>query len=432
MKQKKYNILLIGIIILAIIARVIYVIKTPYMEKQHDVEPNGNALRYIFSISDNGKLPDSNRGQYYHPPLHQIICAGWIKIISVFNSDKIFLCESLQFVTLIYSMLILLVMNIIFKEFNFSNRIKIILNIILAFNPLLIILSGTINNDELCLLLVLVAVLFLIKWYKSDSLKDFIIIAISTGASVMTKTSGAIVAFPIIYLFLKKLFEELNNSKNTSITIKKNLCLCILFGCISLPIGLWYPIRNNILFGQPLLYVMDPHNADLYVGNYSFLQRFLPFSSEIGAMYCDPWTHYNIPIYLLKCSLYGEYSWKICGMYNVIYYTTIIINIFFVLYILYSIMKNSIIKVEENKELKISLAVLFLINLLSYISINLELPYGCTMDFRYILPTLFVGLLFIGFELKNIEKSKYENIVYYIVGGLTSIMLIFSNIIILS
>lgn len=432
MKQKKYNILVIGIIILAIIVRLIYVIKTPFTEKQHDVEPNGNGLSYIFSITDDGKLPSSNRGQYYHPPLHQIICAGWVKVISIFNSDKVFLCESLQFVTLIYSMLIILVMNMIFKEFNFSNKIKLILNIVLALHPTLIILAGSINNDELCALLTLVAALFLIKWYKSDSLKDLIILAISTGLSVMTKTSGGLIAFPITYIFIKKLFKELNESKNQSIIIKKNLCIYVLFGCISLPIGLWYPIRNNILFGQPILYVMDPHNADLYVGNCSFLERFLPFSSEIGAMYCDPWTHCNIPIYLLKCSLYGEYSWIVGGIYNILYYSTIIINIFFILYILYCVIKNSIKKSEENNELKISLVVLFLINLFSYLSINIELPYGCTMDFRYIIPTLFVGFLFIGFELKNIEKSKYKNIVYYIVGGLTSIMLVFSNIIILS
>ena len=107
MKQKNSNIILIIIIALAIVVRIIYVLKTPYTEKQHDIEPNGNGLSYIFSIADNGKLPQDNRGQHYHPPLHQIISAGWIKIISIFNSDKIFLCESLQFVTLIYSLFII-------------------------------------------------------------------------------------------------------------------------------------------------------------------------------------------------------------------------------------------------------------------------------------------------------------------------------------
>ena len=68
--------------------------------------------------------------------------------------------------------------------------------------------------------------------------------------------------------------------------------LFIFFGCISLSIGLWYPIRNYIEFKQPILYIMDPHNSDLYVGNYTLWQRFIPFSNEMNQMYCD----LNLPV----------------------------------------------------------------------------------------------------------------------------------------
>ena len=89
---------------------------------------------------------------------------------------------------------------------------------------------------------------------------------------------------------------------------EKYVYLFVFFGCISLPIGLWYPIRNYLKFYQPILYIMDVNNADLYVGNNSLISRLTLFSSEIFKIYCDPWVDFNIPTFLAKCSLFEEYS----------------------------------------------------------------------------------------------------------------------------
>lgn len=408
MKKPKYKIALSIIIILALIIRLTYIIKTPYTEKQHDVEPNGNGLSYIFTIYETGHLPQDNIGQHYHPPLHQIICAIWLKIISIFTTNKAFLCESLQFVTLTYGMLMLYVIYNIAKELKFDNKIKLLLMFIVAFHPFLIILSGSLNNDCLCVLLTMWTILRLIKWYKNESLKNTTILAITTGLCVMTKTSGAIVAIPIIYVFLLRLYKEIKKSQNKVNTFKKYMYLYIFFGCIALPIGLWYPIRNYIEFKQPILYVMDPHNSDLYVGNYTILQRFLPFSNEISKIYCDPWTDYNIPIFLLKCSLFEEYTWKTGILTNICYCISIMINLILIIYTIYCIIKNLCDKNKQNQIWKIALFLLFIFNILSYITMNIKLPYGCTMDFRYMVPTIFAGAIFVGFELENMRKKKQK------------------------
>lgn len=406
MKNKKYKITLSIIIILALIIRLTYIIKTPYTEKQHDVEPNGNGLSYIFTIYETGRLPQDNIGQHYHPPLHQIICAIWLKIISIFTTNTAFLCESLQFITLTYGVLMLYVIYNIAKELKFDNKIKLLLMFIVAFHPFLIILSGSLNNDCLCVLITMWTILRLIKWYKNDSLKNTTILAITTGLCVMTKTSGAIVAIPIIYVFLLRLYKEIKKSQNKVNTFKKYMYLYIFFGCIALPIGLWYPIRNYIEFEQPILYVMDPHNSNLYVGNYTILQRFMPFSNEISKIYCDPWTDYNIPIFLLKCSLFEEYAWKTGTILNICYYISIAVNLILIVYTIYCIIKNLCAKNKQNQIWKIALFLLFIFNILSYITMNIKLPYGCTMDFRYMVSTLFVGAIFVGFELENMRKKK--------------------------
>lgn len=244
----------------------------------------------------------------------------------------------------------------------------------------------------------------------------------------MAKTSGAIVAIPIMYIFLLKLYRKVKKSENKVLVIKKYMYLFIFFGCISLSIGLWYPIRNYIEFGQPILYVMDPHNSDLYVGNYTLWQRFLPFSSEINQMYCDPWNQYNIPIFLLKCSLFGEYSWNTNGAFENLYVVSILANIYLIIQTIYCIISQMMNKTKRNKQWKIAFLLLFIFNIFSYITMNIKLPYGCTMDFRYIASTVFTGTMFVIFEMQSIKQTK---IIYYLITTLTVIMCLSTDTILL-
>ena len=120
MNKKVYRTILTTIIILAFIIRLAYTIKMPYYKLQHDID---GALKYVFTIYHDGKLPDSNRGQFYHPPLHHLLSAGWLKIIDGFykNPSPNNLFEGLQYLTLIYSMLIIYVTYKIFGEFKFTS-----------------------------------------------------------------------------------------------------------------------------------------------------------------------------------------------------------------------------------------------------------------------------------------------------------------------
>lgn len=414
-KLSKFSKIMITIIILAFVIRLIYIIKTPYMENQHDIEPNGNGLSYIFTIYDTGKLPDNNAGQNYHPPLHQILSAGWLRIISIFTQDFEKMCESLQFLTLIYSMAIIFISYKILQELKIKDKYKILLMLVFAFHPMFVILSGTLNNDVLCLLLVTWSILRLMKWYKNPDIKNTTILAIIIGLNVMAKTSGGIIALPTIYVFLLRMIKDIKKSNKKDIVFKKYFYLFMFFGCISLPIGLWYPIRNYIKFGQPILYVMDVNNPDLYVGNYSLFNRLGIFSSEIFKVYCDPWVDYNIPNFLVKCSLFEEYSWG--ENFEIIYAIAIILNIIMILVFLISFINCLIKKEKRNLQWKISFTVLLVFNFVSYIAMNIKLPYGCSMNFRYLLPSILIGSLFVYFNLDYYKRKnpKLEKILYKLI-----------------
>jgi hypothetical protein len=63
-----------------------------------------------------------------------------------------------------------------------------------------------------------------------------------------------------------------------------------------LPLGLWYQIRNMILFDQPLGYVSPISTSNpLYIGDISILKRIiLPFSLKPVGVFVDVWEEHNL------------------------------------------------------------------------------------------------------------------------------------------
>ena len=226
-KENKFKIIFGIIIIIAILVRIAYVIEIPYTEKQHDIYKgnNNDGLSYILQLYEKGTLPEDNEYQHYHPPLSQILSAIWLKAGSIITQDIDMLFESLQFLNVIYSICLIFIVYDILKELKIKDKVKILVLLVMAFHPTLIILSGSINNDNLCFVLMVWTILRLIKWYKKPNMKNIIFLAITTGLSVMTKTTGAILALPIMYIFLFKLYKEIRKASDK----KKTIYLCLLF-----------------------------------------------------------------------------------------------------------------------------------------------------------------------------------------------------------
>lgn len=425
------NKIIILICILAFIVRLAYIIKIPITDKQHDIDGEYEHVSYILTIYETNKLPDTNQGQFYQPPLHHIISAVWLKLFDGLVKDSNTLLESLQVIPLIYSMILLFIINKLLRELKIKSKYNILILTLMAFHPTFIILSGSINNDMLSILLIFYTIYRLIKWYKKNNILNIIILALSTGFAVMAKTSGAIVSLPIIYIFILQFYREIKKEKQKGKTIIKYFKLYFIFGIISLSIGLCYHIRNYILFNQPILYVLDINMQELYVGNYSLIERFGIISKEIFYMYADPWSNYNIPTYLLKTSLFGEWKWNQEIIFQYIYSLALYSNIILIIISIISTIKVLILKNKKNVVYKNLFFLLYIFNIISFISMNIKLPYGCSMDFRYIVPSIFVGAYYtylytIYMKDKNSKKMLYNTILIT-----SSILIIASDFILL-
>ena len=413
MKHTDNKKIIILIILVGILLRLIYVIYTPITIRQHDMEKNVGHLAYIETIYKTGKLPEKNTWQFYQQPLHHIISAIFLKILTICNVNLEIAEECLKFLTLIYSSLILIITYFILKEMNIDDVLKIFAMTIIAVHPSLIIFAGSINNDVLMTMFLFLDILFLIKWHKKASLKNTIILAICVALGALTKISSTIIAIPIIYIFITKFFEDyFCKEKIKKEVINEYLLKFIIFGIISLSLGLSFSVRNMIKFNQSIFYVPTPGKMT-YCGDKNLFERINIFSKEWSNVFCDVRNDCNIFSYVIKCSLFGEFSIKLLKSF-INEGLLIISNIILILISIGSLIK--LIYKKERRNIIINMLMLFYFTeVIMYLYGCFAMPYACTMDFRYIVPTIFLGMIFIVQNLKYEEKNYYKSVASIIV-----------------
>ncbi len=422
--KDKYKFILILIIVFAILIRIVFVCKNTISDYQFDVgigainseedynnlyenfeeEPNtGRHINYIMQLYTYNSLPNKIIGQFYHPPLHHFIMSSWLKISDNISSISSFKFESMQFITLIYSSLILIFLYRILKELEIEDKNKIIPMILFSFYPLYIFMSGSINNDELVTMFAILELFYLMRWQKNPSMKNVVIIALCIGLGLMTKTSMIVMLVPTIYVYFKKLIEFVNSDNS----IKKLLIELLVFTVISSFLGLWFQIRslaNNL----NTLGIIQPYEY-LSIANESIFARF-------GLCNIFKVSNVNIWNYLIYSSINFVVTDKLAP-YNII---MIIAVITLIADIVYFILKNR----KTSKILIITLITWWI----SYFYLNISMPYTCSMHSRYMVLPISIGIIYLGLGMKN-ENNKVIKVQVYVSSIVVSLMSIFSFII---
>ena len=408
--------IIILIILVGILLRLIYIIYTPINIRQHDMEEKVGHLAYVETIYKTGKLPEVNTWQFYQQPLHHIISSIFLKCFMILGVGFNIAKEYLQVLTLIYSSLILIITYFILKELEIEDILKILVIMIIAVHPTFIILSGSVNNDVLMTMFLFLDLLYLIKWHKNSSFKNTFFLALFVALGAITKISSTIIAIPIIYIFINKFFEDyFSKEKVKKEVIKEYLLKFIIFGAISLSLGLSFSIRNIIKFNQSIFYVPTPGRLT-YCGDKNIFQRLNIFSKEFGNVFCDVKNDCNIFAYVVKCSLFGEFK-ILTSKSFITERLQIITNIILILISLASLIKV-MCKIERRNTILNMLIIFYFTEILMFLYGCFTMPYACTMDFRYIVPTVFLGMIFI---VQNLQYEKKQNL-----KSVTSIILIFS------
>ena len=401
-KQKMGGAIILG----GMIMRIGYMLYTNCTLRQHDIgdfslEGYGHAA-YILKLLINKQLPETNLVQFYHPPLFHALGAVTSAIVCTVlkETDYIDLVDAAKIVSCIASCATLLVSQSLCKQLKLKWKAENLVLLLIAFCPAFFLLAGRVNNDALVTLLMTMAILYTYYWYQQPSYKHTIQLALIYGLGMMTKTSCVTYAFFTFLVMCVVVYQQFKAKQYKNILIQLGL-----FGIISLPLGLWYTVRNYILFKQPLGYVLlISKESRLYRGNESIFHRFLTIdiTNLIKTPFADPWKDGNLSVYAVKSSLFGEFK------YDVPYFIPVILLLLACLLVVslsYAIIKLWYLKQKELLDFRIGIIGLWGIIIIFYIYFYISYPFGCTMDFRYIVPIVTVSSMIIGISY-NYEASE--------------------------
>ena len=406
----KSKIIIVFIVVLAILFRLFFILKTTASEVQYDfglIDLNtiddynklytdfdkGNLearhINYIMHIYNYWTLPEKIIGEFYHPPLHHFIMAVWLKVMDLFSSNSIFKIESMQIIPFIYSLIIIVVFIKIMEELEIKNKIVPLL--LISFYPIFIYLSGALNNDELVILFELICLLYLIKWRKDPSYKNTIIGSLAIGLGAMTKSSMFVMIIPAVFLFFKVLKEHVENDKSIKKMIIEIIILCI----IVVPLSFWYHIYRN---GESLGIITPFEHFS--VKDKSVYERF-------GLLNLFEVKNYNIwnATLLTSIEFVGIHS-------NLLIKIIIALDIILIINWIYLFIKSK-------KD-----SFLIFTNIawwISYIYFFISMPYVPTINIRYVIIPVLISYLDIGKGLDSIN-NKYIKIEVYTLAILISIL----------
>ncbi len=388
-----------------IVMRIGYMLYTSYSVRAHDVDTLNDSghLRYIYTILTQLRLPDSNAGQFYHPPLSHILEALAVRVYSVLSpgSGLNEWFEGAKLVPAFASCATLIVCLRLFEELGVDRRTKLAAMTLLAFHPTFFILASSINNDMLMIFFFMAALLYTVRWYHRPTMRHILTLAVLIGCAMSAKFSGALVAVITAAAFLVMLLRR--RGKRPS--LPRLFGQFAAFGAVCLPLGLWYPVRNWILFRQPLGYVLPLSvNSYLYVGYRSLWQRFGLFSPTqlFTVPYCQVRSDYQLWIYTIKCSVFGEYwySWYLRALATLL----VAVN---ALLILWSLAAMVVGTVRRRSPGAWMFTGLWGVMMASFVYFNIKYPFACTMDYRYIVPTCVVGAAFLGDSFSALRGSRH-------------------------
>lgn len=422
--------LILLLFILGFLIRLAYIMAVSIKTKQHDVgslEKLDGHLGYIGYLVYNNKLPEGDVRdvyQYYHPPLHHIIAAIWVRFQNAIGIEKDNTWENIQILTMFYSCCCMILSYKIFRQLGLKNNGLVIAFAVVTFCPTFYILSGSINNDILSITLMLGAVLNTLYWYKSRSIWRILCIAACVGFGMMAKLSAWMVAPAIAFVFLYVLFKNLKEWK-------KYLAQFAAFMGVCAPLGLWWGVRNYITHRVPITYVMElSSESKQYIGDIPLTKRLFDFSlyqfADVGdqfGMYEGTYNEFNPLIALFKTSMFDEmftvhYYPDIAGINKVLFWSAVVLGIVGFVSMIYCLINDK----TWSRMHKIFLGILYFTILISYYAFCIKFPHVCTQNIRYAVLLIVIGAYFIGRLAQNLCESESEKTQNLRIAGYTCLL----------
>lgn len=442
----------------AFLIHLMYMLYTDGGTRQHDVWTGSKCYGhegYAYSFYEHESLPNHHNTvntayQFYHPPFNAFIQGNFMRLFericwnNYLIADEATLYKSCQILATIYTSISTLFLVKTIKLTKLSDKFKILACLFVVFYPNLIVESGELNNDNLSLIFQLMALYYFFRWYlEGHKYRDIIPCGLFVGLSMAAKMSAASICLGMAIGFIVEFVRSILKKKG-SLNFSQILVQYIVFLVICAPIGLWYQVYLHVKLGFPYNYVFDNLNSALFNGprswviqhkpdelayydsqnsgilyentilNYivRFILPFYPKDFEIYTGFASSWENYSIQTFALKSSIFGEYSFSPYFSEGFAFAAYLFLEALWLMtwiYLIYSLIhlkKNKMGK-EARMMMILALGLMIMLAYLCY-----KMPYGCSMDFRYIMPMVLPAGYMFGKcnELMENNKTKFNKV----------------------
>lgn len=270
-------------------------------------------------------------------------------------------------------------------------------------------------------------VLNAVKWANSPRMTTIAKMGLFLALSMLSKTSGVLIAPALSLLFLWSLLEK-------KAPLKELFGQYLVFGLISIPLGLSWVLRENILFGMPFNYVLEQASDSFqYVGDCSLIARIgLPSIRQLSTTKIV-WSYRQE-----YSNIWGQTLFSMCLDEGILPVQTdleyyMVISLYWmnsILYILsfFSLLGSVFVKKDSGKIWAFLMAI-YLTLMGSYILFAFQQPFICTTNFRYIWLTLVplfssVGILATDSDVLTSKLKKVITAVLILCSFYTGIVYI--------
>ena|GEM_PF-3538358 len=409
------------VMLLGVWLRLSFIMIVPYYAMSNDIgefEDSYNVLHsgYIEFVRFTWRTPNldiRDFAEWYHPPVYYFAAAAILNLQELLLPSRATNWEGLQCLTLFCSNVTMWVIVRLAKHLKLKGDGLKVVSVLAAFTPALVMLSGNLNNDSMGLMFAVSAVCLIFRWQQDRTYTNLVQAALAMGLAVSTKLSGAMAAIPVATILAATLIKQ--NKK------LRTLWQCLIYGIVSLPVGLWFYLKNCINFGVPVTYVPESTNSLQYVGDRSLIDRLFDFSTfAVEDVFIRPGYEgkpdCGIFATLIKTGLFNEAILRDKPQTALPAWLLVIVFAWGLLLAAAGIVYAAT-HVKNAKEA--ALALWFLANAAGYVKLVFDYPYTCSMNFRYVLPAYIVSALGLGaLCMKHTKFAKVASALTYVFAGL--------------
>lgn len=432
----KRNISIAVVIVTGAILKIAYICYTPVWCRQHDVIDFGAGeghAAYIEYILANRALPDFDPRTvwaFFHPPLHHIIAAIFMGISSALGVSEGRIHENVQLLPLTYMIFLVIFTYLICKKIGMHYGGMIVTMLTVSFHPMFILMSGSLNNDALSVMLTVVAIYVAILWYLYPTMGKVMALAIVMGLAMSAKLSAAVIAPAIGLLMLYKMYTDSGHLKDRAKRISYFLEFAV-FALLVIPLGLWWPVRNRILFDMPAGYIPE---VGEHIEKTGFISTILDVRTASPFLYmkANGFDHdeYNLILATVKSALFDEGDFA--GISRRITYSGWIL--FAMAFCLLVIQIVAMIAVcvsspsGDDRCIRLFLAAGFVMYLISYLVFAIKGANLSAMNFRYGAAEVAILAVFAGLwydRLRALNKKLAASVVMLSSAGFAAASALF-------